>query len=307
MRYRTLAGFLSFLVTCLLLAVFAPAARAATAQQCLAAHEQSQVLRMGTELLEAREQMRRCADEDCPSVIRKDCLRWLEEIATQIPTVVLEAVDEEGAESDAKVYVGDKLIAERLTGAATELDPGPYEFRFELPGKEPKTVKVLLKQGDQNRSVTADFRPPPKNPPPVVFPPGYTAPQKVYVDRGTPTRPVPLVTYVLGGVALASAGAATYFGVTAINKKNDAVDDCAPICSDSVKDEVDKDALYSDVGTGVAVASALTATIIYIIRPTVYVKEEKPGKKAAPKKKSSLDWSVAVAPGAASAALGARF
>ncbi|HVJ21420.1 MAG TPA: hypothetical protein VM686_38680, partial [Polyangiaceae bacterium] len=243
MRNRSLSGLLTFLVTCLLLAIFAPAARAVTAQQCINAHEQSQVLRMGTELMEAREQMRRCADEDCPSVIRKDCLRWIEEIASQIPTVVLEAIDEEGAESNVKVYVGDKLIAERLTGAATELDPGPYEFRFEIEGKPPKTVKVLLKQGDQNRSVSADFRPPPEPTKPMIFPPGYQQPPRQEVPKGKPTRPVPTLTYILGGVAIVGAGAATYFGVTALQKKDDAINECAPICDDDVKKDVDQNAL----------------------------------------------------------------
>jgi hypothetical protein len=307
MCYRSPAALLTLILTSLVLVLFAPAARAATAQQCLAAHEQSQVLRMGTELLEARDQMRRCADEDCPSVIRKDCLRWLEEIAEQIPTVVLEAVSENGAESDVKVYIGDKLLTEKLTGAATELDPGPYEFRFEFKGKEPKSVRVLLKQGDQNRSVTADFRPPPEPVKPGVPPPGYQYQVKPEVPKGTPTRPVPTLTYVLGGVAIVGAGVATYFGITAMSERKEAFDDCAPICEDSVKKKVDQKALISDIGTGVAVASAVTGAIIFLTRPTVYVIEEKPGKKAAPKKTSGLDWSLGATPKSASAGLSGSF
>jgi hypothetical protein len=227
------------MLACVALMVGSGSAFAQTAEQCVNAHEQSQVLRMGTRLLEAREQMRRCAAEDCPSVIRKDCLRWLEEISTQIPTVVLEAVDEGGAASNVKVYLNDKLLTERLTGGATELDPGNYEFRFELEGEEPKTIRVLLKQGDHNRSVTADFRPPAR---PVA--PGTTIGGQPIPPPPVPThRPVQPITYVLLGTTVLGGAGFAVFGSMGQSKKQELerpLDEggCKPFCTE---DEVNSD------------------------------------------------------------------
>ncbi len=256
---------------------------------------------MNAKLLESREQLRSCLRDDCPSVVRKDCVRWLDEIQEQIPTVVLEALSERGAESDVKVYANGTLLTDQLAGASLELDPGAYEFRFEVTGQEPLTLRVMLKQGDHNRLVSADFRPPEQEDNPrgsQALPESSSRAAPPALPPGRPERPVPFLTYAFAGLALATGAASAYFGTQALSGKKDGLDGCAPVCSQSVADDVDRKALYADIAGGVAIGSAATAIIVFLARPTIYVEEAPPGvTKEKRTGAAAMSWSLAASPG----------
>jgi len=236
-------------------------------QVCIRAHEQAQVLRLDGSLMQSRSNLKACSQEVCPAVVQRDCVRWLDEVSSQIPTVVFEAITEAGDAQRVTVKQGNQVLASELDGRPLEMDPGYYEFHLELPGHAPKVVSVLLKQGEKNRLVSVDFRraPEPRDLGAVapLPPPAQPAP------RVTRSRPTPTSVYVLGGVSLVSAGAATILGINTKAKEDRAYEDCAPACPDERIDSIERWALATDVAIGVAIVSAVTATILYVRRPEV--------------------------------------
>ena len=238
-------------------------------QACIRAHEQAQVLRLDGSLMQSRSNLKACSLEVCPAVVQRDCVRWLDEVSSQIPTVVFEAITEAGDAQRVTVKQGNQVLASELDGRPLEMDPGYYEFQLELPGHAPKVVAVLLKQGEKNRLVSVDFRRAPEPaalgtvaplPPPAPPPPPPVA---------TRSRPTPTSVYVLGGISLVSAGAATILGINTKAKEDRAYEDCAPACPDERIDSIERWALATDVAIGVAIVSAVTATILYVRRPEV--------------------------------------
>src|SRR6187402_649139 len=165
-------------------------------QECMRAHEQAQVLRLDGNLMQSKSALKACSLEVCPAVIQRDCVRWLDEVSTQIPTVVFEAITESGAAQRVTVKQGEQVLALELDGRPLAMNPGYYEFRFELPGEASKLVAVLLKQGEKNRLVSVDFREAPNasTTNTMATPP---APSVAVSSRPTPTS-----VYVFAGLTV---------------------------------------------------------------------------------------------------------
>lgn len=237
-------------------------------QACIRAHEQAQVLRLDGSLMQSRSNLKACSLEVCPAVVQRDCVRWLDEVSSQIPTVVFEAITEAGDAQRVTVKQGNQVLASELDGRPLEMDPGYYEFQLELPGHAPKVVSVLLKQGEKNRLVSVDFR---RASEPAAL--GTVAPLQPPAPppprAATRSRPTPTSVYVLGAVSLVGAGAATILGINTKAKEDRAYEDCAPACPDDRIDSIERWALATDVAIGVAIVSAVTATILYVRRPEV--------------------------------------
>ena len=233
-------------------------------QECMRAHEQAQVLRLDGNLMQSKNALKACSLEVCPAIVQRDCVRWLDEVSTQIPTVVFEAITQAGAAQRVTVKQGGQVLASELDGRPLAMNPGYYEFSFELPGQSPKFVAVLLKQGEKNRLVTVDFREPPNlstaNTAPAAAPPTPVA---------VSSRPTPTSVYVLGGLSLVGASAATILGINTRVKEDRAYDECAPRCSEDRVDSIQRWALATDIAIGVTAVSAITAVVLYIQRPVV--------------------------------------
>jgi hypothetical protein len=82
-------------------------------------------------------------------------------------------------------------------------------------------------------------------------------------------RPVPWITYALGGLSLAAIGATTYFGLSAIGEQNEKLDTCAPLCSTAQIREVSRPALAADISLLVAVLAGGGAVYTYWTRPAL--------------------------------------
>ncbi len=125
---------------------------------CVAAHVKGQQSQRAGRLTEARESFVVCSADGCPNVVKKDCVRWLEDVSNSIPTVVLGAKDRGGRDLfDVKVTVDGAPLVEKLDGKAVPVDPGAHNFRFETPSMPPVTQKVLVKEGDRARPVDVVF------------------------------------------------------------------------------------------------------------------------------------------------------
>jgi hypothetical protein len=133
---------------------FSGQARAAdpTTADCIAASEAS--IREGNahRLRAARSQLLVCAASTCPADIRKECLRRVDEVNKEIPTIIFETKDGSGKELiDVRVKMDGEILAERLEGTALSIDPGQHTFTFEPAGRAPLQAKLVIHEGEKDR------------------------------------------------------------------------------------------------------------------------------------------------------------
>lgn len=221
-------------------------------QSCISASERAQQLRSDAKLLASREQLLSCARDVCPSVIRKDCARWLAEVDEALPTIVLGAKDNDGHDvSDVKVTVDDKPFADHLDGKAVSVDPGSHIFKFERNGEDPISETVLVREGEKNRIVAIAFRHAKSekgDPPPVV-------------------KTVSPAAWIFGGVGVVALGSFAYFGLLARSTANDLRATCAPACPEDDVSRVRSKLLVADVSLAVSLLS-FGAAMYFFLNPT---------------------------------------
>jgi hypothetical protein len=121
-------------------------------ERCLAHHEKGQRQRRTASLLEARQTLRACSDENCPSLVRADCIDILADVERAVPSVSFEVVVSGQDIPDAKVTV-DGQPAPNARGVPYELNPGVHKFRTEVPGKPPIESTEVIREGEKNRVI----------------------------------------------------------------------------------------------------------------------------------------------------------
>jgi len=251
-----------FASTLLLASALARPAFADDKAQCLDAYEKAQRVRQEGKLRESRTQLAVCSREVCPASIRKDCGRWLDDVEQGIPTIILRATGEQGEDlKEVSVAMDGEVIATSLTGGAVAIDPGSHKFEFRRAGKAPVTVEAVIAEGDKRRTVamtaprdtttptTTTERPVAEQPPPV-----------------TTERPTPILTYVLGGVAIVGLAGFGFFAYRGSSTRSD-LDSCKPFCGQDEIDASKKNFVIGDVFLGVGVVALAAATVIYLTRP----------------------------------------
>jgi hypothetical protein len=139
-------------------ASWAGVARADQVDACIAAAEQSQVLRRDGHLLAAHESLLVCARDACPRAIQKDCKRWLGEVEVALPTVVIRARDAAGGDVvSGRVTLDGKPYEAALTGRAFNVDPGEHALRVES-GDAVSEQRIVVRQGERDRLITLQFQ-----------------------------------------------------------------------------------------------------------------------------------------------------
>jgi hypothetical protein len=222
--------------------------------ECLSAHEEAQEARIARHFGEARTKLRACAREQCPGLVRADCVNWLGDLAKIFPSVIVDA-DVDGQQvPSTRVYLDGALLVDHLDGKAVELDPGVHQFRFEVPGFPPQEQDVVVSEGVQGRVVVANLHREVREPSPA--------------PRPTPLmRPIPSTVWISGVVALAGAASTVVFGALAVSEKSSLSQSCAPFCSDSQLGALHGYALAADISAGVAAVSAAIAGYFFFARP----------------------------------------
>ena len=221
---------------------------------CLAAHEDATSLLTQKKPHAAHDKFVACARAECPTVVRKECGEQLAIVEKDAPTVALEARDEAGMDTTTvKVTMDGAAIADRLTGAAIDVEPGEHLFRFEREDGKAIEQKVLVVEGEKNRKVVADFATLVPKPPPG----GEAVPV-------TPHEPkkVPVLAYVLGGVGVVGLGGFAFFAVTGKNAEKALASSCNPNCSNDQLSPVKRDYLFADISLAVGIVSVVTAAIL---------------------------------------------
>ncbi len=242
---------------------------------CLKSHERSQQLDFAGDLLQAREALRDCSKPACPDLVRADCLEWLVNLQRKVPSLVFSTRSSRGPEPGARVYLDGQLVPDAATGNAIEINPGPHDIRFELEGFAPQSQRVILPIGEKRRVIEAVFvsnEPEPPKPAPRTSP----------TTTSKTSRPVPVATYVFGGIALAAAGAGTYLGLTTLDEFDEAQNSCGPDCSEQRVDEIRRRGLLSDVFFGVGLVSAGLSAYFYFTRPARSEQAEPPAAARTP-------------------------
>jgi hypothetical protein len=147
-------GFAAFAATAFL---FAPPAMSEPLRVrdrvCSAAYESARQFEGVGHLLQAKEQLLKCANSACSGWIRQQCSSRYIQLEEDTPTVVPLATDELGiVRVDVQVTVDGEPLTSHLDGRSLPIDPGLHEFSFTADGVATKT-KVMIVQGARNRPV----------------------------------------------------------------------------------------------------------------------------------------------------------
>jgi hypothetical protein len=261
-------------------------------QACFEDHAASQELRLQGSLIEARAKLRVCSDPSCPAMLRTDCADWLAQVEQSIPSVVF-IVERDGNDvPDAKVSADGKPLTDKLDGAAFEFNPGAHRFRFEIDGFPPTEQTVVLRQLEKRRTVRVEFQTPRAAPPVSPAAPGTQTPATPARSVDGP-RPIPVLTYVFGGLALAAAGAGAYFGLDAMARHKEKEDGCSPLCSSKEVDDLKSQLLLADILGGVAIASGALSAVVFLTRPVV--PDERPANGSNPLRRAATPPRLSIA------------
>lgn len=230
---------------------------------CLQAAERAQPLRAAGELRNARAQLIACSASSCPRAVRVDCTRWLTEVESALPSVVIQARDANGADL-ARVTVSVDGVVQQSThdGLAISVDPGPRVFRLEAPGREATQQTLIVREGEKNRVVAVVLRRPgePLRPAPAPAPVA-----KVEQERGG----VPAGAWILGGAGLLAIGGGVALWLSGRNDRDDLRGQCAsaPSCAQGDIDAAKTKLVVGDVLAGAGVL-AIGAGVWLALRPS---------------------------------------
>lgn len=245
-------------------------ARADGTTTCTDAASQGQIQRDAHKLVEARNQFLICAKQECPSVVRKDCTTWLEQVQASLPTVVPVAIDEAGNTlPGVKVSVDGKVLVAKIEGQAVEVNPGTYTFAFEAPDGTKAEKQVVVAEGDKDKRVAVPIAspgalgtaapPPPSTASAPAPPAASSAPAERPPGESSPA-PWKTIGIVTAGVGVVGLGLGTVFGLQASSKKGSAGCDSNSVCPNTTAESTLSGAQSDgNIATGFFVAGALLA------------------------------------------------
>src|SRR5262249_28351238 len=159
-----------------------------------------------------------------------------------------------------------KVIATKLDGKSIEVDPGLHTFRFTHEGAPPLEEKLLVREGERSRLVSASWARPAANAPAAPPPAPGTAPfQRTLYPQETSRvpgeRPIPATVWIAGGAGLVFTGAFVVLGLNGNSKKSSLTTSCSPFCSDSDVSGVRTRYILADVSLGLGLVSFVTAAV----------------------------------------------
>lgn len=222
---------------------------------CLESFARAQRMRREAMLLEARQELLACAQDGCFDAVRVKCMQWLEEVDSDMPTLVLAIRDMRGeTPADARVLIDGGGASAALGGRALEVNPGTHEMSVTLPSGERMVKSVTILQGQKNQSVVFDFTPPEE--------PVDTLPPRVIVRKGSTNVPA-LVAFGVGGAALV-AGIVT--GALALRDGKELEDKCNAVgCEASELDDYTLAHVSTATFVLAGVGAALGLTFLFVL------------------------------------------
>lgn len=228
--------------------VAAPARAEPDRAACDAAYQQGQRLRRSKKLLEAQERFLLCARDPCPRVFQPECVRWLDEVSAELPTVIVEVRRRGALVSSVRVLVDGAPFVETMDGVARAIDPGEHEIRVEVEGAEPRARRETVLEGVKAQRFVFEVEPA------VAI---DSAPRR----RGPPS-PLVIGLGALGGLALGGFG---YFGISGLSQRSE-IEKCTPHCLRGDVEAGQRTMLFADISLGVAVVALGGALVGYLLQ-----------------------------------------
>ncbi|HEY2512701.1 MAG TPA: hypothetical protein VGI39_17660 [Polyangiaceae bacterium] len=229
---------------------------------CVAASTDGQTLRKDDKLLAARDKLRMCASDPCPTVVKTHCLKWLNEVEGMIPTAVVRATDASGSDVlDAEVTIDGQPSK---LGRPETLDPGQHVVLVKRPNGDQKQENFLLVDGDHARVLNVEL--------PAAAASG-TAPaakgaasgaEKEEAPAASHSGGIPAGAWILGGAGVVALATSAIFFAQTSQEFNTLQSTCAPACTDAETSNARTHAVVTDVALGVGLG-ALGVAVIWAI------------------------------------------
>lgn len=249
----------------------APETTTTTVRRCVELHEQARIQRLEEHWQSAREAMNACASEECPLALRSDCKAWLEDVARQMPSLLIVVERDDDGRTPVRFELDGQPVDLPEPSGPIEVLPGAHRLRFSLPPYPDVEHEVTLLKGEKNHFLRVRFvRERPAAMPPVV------ASQPASPG---PIRPVPVSTYLLAGGALAAFSVSAALLVSALSAKEDA-DSCAPLCDSGTRERIDTRLLLADISGALGLTLAGVAAYTFVSRPVVHDRAGAPTPRA---------------------------
>lgn len=233
----------------------------AEVQRCVEAHDNARVLMLEEKWLEARDGMNRCQEPACPLAVRSDCAAWLDEVTRILPTLLVVVERDDDGQARVALDIDGKSIELPNPPTPIELLPGTHLVRVTLPPYPPVERVVVLGKGEKNHLVRVRFAREPE--------PAPAAPPSSHGNDREPSRPVQPLTYVLAGGAVAAFATSGILLASALTSRDEALDRCAPICTEEERDSIDARLLAADIVGAAGIVLGGFAVYTFVTRPTV--------------------------------------
>lgn len=230
----------------------APAPKA----ECVSQLDRAQSLQTARKLRGARASYLACSAPACPELLREDCSKSLVELDGTIPTVVFSARGEHGKDvTDARVLLDGEAVSSALDGHAVALDPGTHVIRFERAGGGVSEMRIVAREGEKNRSISATF---------MSSTPAE--PEKAAPVRAESGR-FPILPVILGGTGLLALGGSFYVRLNADSDADRLRGSCAPSCDQSSRDALSDKLVVANVALGVGIGAIALAAATWLFDP----------------------------------------
>lgn len=219
---------------------------------CLEAYDRGQALREGRKLIEARKELLTCGRDVCPAALRKDCASWIEEVDRSLGSIVFRVVDAQGHDlTRAEISIDGETVVKRVDGWAVAVEPGRHEVRAVVAGYPILEQKVVVAEGEKNRTVVFRLPDPARVEPPRAAPPSDQASSEPHGEG------VPAAVWITGGASIVAFGAFAYFGITGTSELSKLQDECGVTraCSKREVDDVKTTLVVGDVAAAVGVVA----------------------------------------------------
>jgi hypothetical protein len=144
-------------------------------------------------------------------------------------------------------------VAPQIDGRPIEVDPGIHVAKFERKGLSAIEQRLIVRGGEKNRLVVADWTTPKstQDPPPVRT-----------------DRPVPSSVYITAAIGVLGMAGFAIAGAVGNGAKSDLeASGCAPFCAPDKVSTMRNDYLAADIGLGIGIAELATSALIFATRP----------------------------------------
>jgi hypothetical protein len=161
-----------------------------------------------------------------------------------------------------RVTVDGRPLTERLNGEPVEASPGPHAFLFELPDGRHEELRIVVKVGEKNRVLRAEFAAPT---------PSITTSRRFEFasPSAVPLTPANSETnnsrvLLFGILSASSAAIAASLLFVGIDRRDATNRHCAPLCSDTQVSRVRRWFILADLAGAASVVTGGFGLYFYL-------------------------------------------